>query len=79
MDDIRIDRLTLKLSGVTEAEGKRLARRLAEGLARASLPEGAGAAPSAVPIRARVDGSGGMDAATDRAVEAILKRLAAEV
>jgi hypothetical protein len=40
MSDIHIDRLTLKLSGLSESEGRRLAMLIAEGLAGVTLPEG---------------------------------------
>jgi hypothetical protein len=38
MPDITIDRLTLHLSGLSEGDGQRLARLIADGLANASLP-----------------------------------------
>ena len=38
MADVTIDRLTLKLSGLSKADGQRLARRIAEGLVSASPP-----------------------------------------
>jgi len=36
MADITIDRLTLRLSGLSESDGQRLAARIAEGLAAAA-------------------------------------------
>jgi hypothetical protein len=38
MSNLRIDRLALRLSGVSEAEGRRLAQLLTEGWAEAGLP-----------------------------------------
>jgi hypothetical protein len=40
MSDIHIDRLTLKLEGVSEADGRRLAMLVAAGLAGVALPDG---------------------------------------
>lgn len=40
MPEINIGRLTLKLSGLSEGEGQRLARLIAEGLATAPGPTG---------------------------------------
>jgi hypothetical protein len=37
---ITIDKLTLQLSGISEEEGRRLARELAEDLAIVTLPQG---------------------------------------
>lgn len=37
MANIQIDRLTLKLSGISQQEGQHLARAIADGLADASL------------------------------------------
>jgi hypothetical protein len=39
VDDIRIDRLALKLSGLTEAQGRRLAMLITAGLAAAREPD----------------------------------------
>lgn len=38
MPDLTIERLSLHLSGLSEAEGERLARLIADGLAHASMP-----------------------------------------
>jgi hypothetical protein len=40
MPDVSIERLTLKLSGLSEGEGRRLGERIAEGLAATALPTG---------------------------------------
>jgi hypothetical protein len=40
MADLSIERLSLHLSGLSEGEGRRLARRVADGLAAASMPIG---------------------------------------
>lgn len=37
---ITIDKLTLQLSGISEEEGRKLARELAEDLAMVTLPQG---------------------------------------
>lgn len=38
MNDVRVDRLILRLSGLTEEEGRRLAMLVSEGLAAADIP-----------------------------------------
>jgi hypothetical protein len=40
MADVSIQRLTLKLSGLSAGDGRRLAERIAEGLAAVALPAG---------------------------------------
>ena len=40
MPDLNIERLTLRLSGLSEGDGRHLARLIADRLAEASLPEG---------------------------------------
>lgn len=52
MDEIRIDQLTLKLSGLTEQDGRRLAQRIAEGLSVAELS--AGGAQSLATLHVRI-------------------------
>ena len=42
MGQISIDRLTLQVPGFSDAEGRRLALAVANGLAAAALPDGAG-------------------------------------
>jgi len=41
MDEIRIDRLSLQLTGLSEAEGRRLAQLIVEGLTAADVPPSA--------------------------------------
>jgi hypothetical protein len=52
MEEIRIDRLTLKLSGLTEAEGRSLAERIAQGLAAADTQGIASAPRGSIQVRA---------------------------
>lgn len=46
MAGLEIERLTLHLSGLSEGEGRHLARLIADGLASAPLPESAGSRSS---------------------------------
>lgn len=51
MDQIRIDQLTLKLSGLSEQDGRRLALRIAEGLSAAELSTGVAQSLAALRVR----------------------------
>ncbi len=75
MDDITIDRLTLKLSGLGEAEGRRLAALICEGLARAPLGAAGSMAGSTLVVKARVDSDLGR--LSNKIVGDILQRLEA--
>ena len=57
MPDMRIDRLTLRLSGFSAEHGRRLARLIAEGLAGASLPGGIDRPAAHLEVSARRGGS----------------------
>jgi hypothetical protein len=48
VDDVRIDRLTLQLSGLTEPQGRHLALLVTEGLAAARVPEGVSSATKVI-------------------------------
>jgi hypothetical protein len=72
MDEIRIDRLTLQLSGISESEGRRLAMRITEGLAAAAIPGDVAAAQGAI----RVDlSAGSVDTLPERIVAEVLRQL----
>jgi hypothetical protein len=78
MDEIRIDRLTLQLAGLTEPQGRHLAMRITEGLAAADIP--VDAAGWEGPIRvdltaAAVSGSDPVDALSERVVAEVLRQI----
>jgi hypothetical protein len=53
MDDIRIDRLTFRVSGITEAQSRALAESVARDLAASGIDQvGAGLAGAALQVRA---------------------------
>ena len=78
MPDITIDRLTLHLSGLSEGDGQRLARLIADGLANACLPEGAESRAS-VKAAANTSQGGNMQALSDRLVADVLRQLQSSV
>lgn len=45
MTNLNIDRLTLKLSGISESEGQRLIKLITEGLANSNIPNQAANLP----------------------------------
>jgi hypothetical protein len=75
MDEIRIDRLTLQLTGISESEGRHLAMRITEGLAAADIPMDVAAAQGAIRVDVAASLSGGLDALSDRVVAEVLRRL----
>jgi hypothetical protein len=75
MDDIRIDRLSLKLSGLTEPQGRHLAMLITQGLAAARVsPNVAGDQPA---IRADVTNSevGDLHQLSGRVVAELLRQI----
>jgi hypothetical protein len=78
MTDFNIDRLSLHLSGMGEAEGQRLARLVADGLANASMVEVGGEIGA---MRSQVSASTGSDLQelSDRIVADLLRQLGAAV
>jgi hypothetical protein len=75
MDEIRIDRLTLQLSGITEPQGRRLAMLITEGLAAADVPAGIAAAQGAIRVDLGAGPSGSVDALSERVVAEVLRQL----
>jgi hypothetical protein len=70
VNDLSIDRLTLRLSGLTASEGRRFAAALAECLAEAHVPDGArGASRLRVTLAAR----------SGESLEAMARRVVAEL
>lgn len=75
MSDVHIDRLTLKLSGLDEAEGRRLALLVSEGLAAATLPAGAASNLGSIRLDLRAAPRGGVDALATQIVSGLVREL----
>ncbi len=75
MNDVRIDRLTLRLSGLDAAEGRRLAMLVSEGLAAAALPSGAVSHLGSIRLDLRADPPAGVDALAEQVVRGIVREL----
>ena len=73
MADVRVDRLTFEVPGLSASDGERLANLVASGLAAADLPE---VPASAGVLRVDVRGGGDVDALASRIVEEIARRIA---
>jgi hypothetical protein len=73
MTEISIDRLSLKLSGLTAGEGERLARLVADGLGRQKLPASAHGVEG---MTINVNASGGnLQRLSDQIVREIMRQL----
>jgi len=70
--DVTIDRLTLHLSGWSEGDGRHLARLIADGLAKAAMPD---AVESRASIEAAAGAGGTMQEIADRVVADVLRQL----
>lgn len=75
MDEIRIDRLSLQLSGIGEPEGRRLAMRITEGLATADIPADVAAEQGPIRVDLPELPPGGLDALSERVVAQVLRQL----
>jgi hypothetical protein len=75
MDEIRIDQLTLKLSGLTEEDGRRLVRLITDGLAAADVPSGGSASVGAVRVGVAAGHTGGIEALSQHVVSEVLRQL----
>jgi hypothetical protein len=74
MDDVRIDRLTLKLSGLSEAQGRHLAMLIAQGLASGGIaPEAADR--TKIGVTAAASASEDLSLLSGRVVADILRQL----
>lgn len=81
MDDIRVERLALRLSGLTEAEGRHLAMLITQGLAAATLePDGGGSggggAQKAIKVDMTASPKSDLSPLSDRIVAEVLRQLA---
>lgn len=75
MSELSIDRLTLRLTGVTEAEGRRLATLVAERLAAVDLPDSTAARVASIRLGLRADPRAPLDALTEQVVEGVVREL----
>lgn len=77
MQEIHIDRLILKLSGLSEDEGRRLAIRVSEGLAAADIPNAALENPGALrlDLRALPRGQSDVDSLARHIVSGLIREL----
>ena len=75
MTTINIDRLALKLSGLSEREGHRLARLIAEGLAQADIPNTAPHRLETLRVNLTAPADGHADRLSQQIVADILRQL----
>jgi hypothetical protein len=76
MDDIRVDRLTLKLSGLGESRGRDLAMLITQGLAAAAIEhDGTAATPPAIKVDLTASTLGSLGLLSERVVAEILRQL----
>lgn len=75
MRDIRIERLALKVSGLTEAECRRLAVRIAQGIGDADLPLGSAPRVDSVAVRAAGVPGQSIESLSRLAIEQVLAHM----
>lgn len=75
MSELSIDRLTLKLAGVSEADGRRLATLVAERLAATDLPASTAARVASIRLDLRADPRTPIEALTEQVVEGVVREL----
>ena len=74
MSEIRIDRLTLQVPGLTPAEGKRLALQVASGIATAGAAGGGRDIP-ALRLDLTATPAGSVDEMTEQVVAEVLRQV----
>jgi hypothetical protein len=72
---VEIDRLVLRLSGVPEGDGQRLARLIAQGLGRAGSSIEAASHGQAMQMRVTPRTGAGVDDLAEQVVEELLREL----
>jgi len=77
MANIEIDRLTLKLSGLSQGDGERLARLVANGLVEASQSESSSREVPSINVAVQSDGSSNLNRVSAQIVREILRQLSA--
>jgi hypothetical protein len=75
MAEMHIDRLALKLSGIGESDGQRLAQLIAEGLTSATLPIANPRHIDALRVNAMSSAGGDMDMLSKQIVAEIIRQL----
>ena len=75
MDAIHIDRLTFKVSGITEAQGRELAESVARDLAASSAEGLAACSRGAIRVSADLPAGGDIRALSERIVRGVLEQL----
>lgn len=75
MAEIVLDRLTLKLSGLSQRDGERLAQRVAENLAAATLPLEKPLHIDTLQVRLRARLEDGIDELATQIVAELLRQL----
>ena len=74
MPDVSIERLTLKLSGLSREDGRRLAEQVAEGLAAVALPAGL-ALLEVDKVRVQAAAGAGVDQLAGRIVAEVVRQV----
>ena len=72
---IHIDRLTLRLSGLSEREGRRLAEGIAEGLEGTAVPTASSRRVANVPVTVRAEPGSSVDRLAEQIVAELLQQL----
>ncbi len=75
MSSLAIERLTLKLPGFSGADGERLARRIAEGLAAGATPAKSGRHLQALRLELAPPSGAGVETIAQLAVAGLLRQL----
>jgi hypothetical protein len=75
MPELSVERLALKLSGLSEWEGRRLARMIAEGLGAASLPEGLSRDVGALRLQVEAQPGDALERLAQQIVAEVLRQL----
>lgn len=75
MANLHIDRLSLKLSGLSEQDGRRLSRLVAEGLAQADFSSAAPRRVETLPVNLTSPADGNVSRLSEEIVAGILRQL----
>jgi len=75
MDDIRVERLALQLSGLTEEHGRHLAMLITQGLAAVAVEPGGGVTQTAIKVDMRASPGSDLSSLSDRIVAEVLRQL----
>jgi hypothetical protein len=75
MDDIRIDRLALRLSGLSEAEGRQLATLITQGLAAVHLGPHVAAEQPAIRVGVKDAKPGELSRISDLVVAQVIREI----